>query len=286
MPDFKAYTGKMNALMAEADKLGDEAVKRAQSLLDDVRREIAGEVASTDWAAHRIEGMKRAVGNAMADFSARYGAEFADMQARAWGVAVEALDGAAMELGLGAIPQIDQTALGILQGYSADLITGATDDAIRAITREIQMGILAGRSLQDVMEAIGRSVGDGEIGKLASRVERIARTESASVFQKAREARFSKVMEIMGKDYPGITVYKKWLHSGKGKYARKNHKRLDGEMKPVGENFTGGIPYPHAPGLPAKEVVNCGCTHVLVFPGMTGYPGDQDDIYDGGPFAP
>lgn len=285
MPDFDAYARRMEALMADADTLGDDAVSRAKALLEEVRKEIVSQIASTDWAAHRIEGMKRAVQNAMSDFSSRYGAEFADMQAKAWGVAVEYLDQAAMELGLGAIPQIDQTALGILQGYSADLITGATDDAIRAITREIQMGILAGRSLQEVMEAIGRSVTEGEVGKLASRLERIVRTESASVYQKARQARFDQVMEIMQKDFPLITVFKKWIHSGKGKYARKNHKRLNGEMRPVGKDFPGGIPYPHAPGLPAKEVVNCGCTHVLVFPGMKGYPGDQEDIYDGGPFA-
>jgi len=77
----------------------------------------------------------------------------------------------------------------------------------------------------------------------------------ARVHSSAREARIKATVEA-GTD-PEMTWQKKWISSGKAK-PRDHHEGLDGVVIDVDEDFLGYIPYPHAPGLPADEVVNCG----------------------------
>lgn len=51
---------------------------------------------------------------------------------------------------------------------------------------------------------------------------------------------------------------KEWLATRDSRL-RDSHRRLDGEVRDVGEAFTNGLMHPGAPG-PAREVINCRCS--------------------------
>jgi hypothetical protein len=152
-----------------------------------------------------------------------------------------------------AAPELGRSVLEILQGYSADLIKGLSADAIKKINSEIAMGVMGGKPIQEVVKAVGRNLYDPSVFKtIASRAETITRTEMGHVHSAARQARIEQVVESND-----VKWMKKWISSGKAR-PRAHHAALDGVTIPVDEMFLGYIDYPHAPGLPAEEVVNCG----------------------------
>jgi len=239
--------------------LQDAEVERVMALLDTARKEIASRVAVTEWDAYHLPRMTDAVDDAMITFQKRYAMNQNEALANMYQAGVDAVDWPLAEIGIRyATPELSATALEILQGFSTDLISGLTRDAVKKINAELTLGILGQKPMYEVMQAIGRNLDDKGVYKsIASRAETITRTEMARVNSTAREARNQATAKAAGGKW-----MKKWISSGKA-HPRPRHAALDGKTVPVDEDFTGGIPYPHAPGLPAKETVNCGCTHVL-----------------------
>lgn len=286
MADFDA---DLQALTDAVGKTSDETAKRILDILRESQKKLAGELATTEWGAHHLEEMKKATADLMNEFSARVSDDFGKVYAEVWEDVPALIDGAMAAAGvpmdmMAAAPALSASQAEIMAGYSADLITNLAADAVKKINTALTMGVLGGKTLNEVMAEIGKNLTDSSVfGSIATRAETIARTELGRVFSAAREGRMKGIMEIMDARFPHVKVYKMWLHSGKPKKnARPRHRALDRQIVPADEDFPGKIPYPHAPGLPASEVVNCGCTHVLLFPGMKGYPDDvPKTIYDG-----
>jgi len=232
-------------------------------LLSDARKEVASLIASTEWEAYRITEYKAAVDRITEAFAKSYGGMLSESLGIVWDAGADVV---AMPLGAAGIsiaaPEISMTALEIMQGYSADLVTNIADDLRKRINAEISMGVIGGKTPFQVMTAIGRNLSDPSVFKtISTRAETIQRTEMARVFSNARESR----MKAIENTEPKIRLMKKWIHSGKANY-RAWHKKLNGVEVARNKNFPGGIPYPHAPVLAAKDVVNCGCVHVLSSP--------------------
>jgi len=262
----QAYNDMVRGLIASVGQLQDAEVARARGILEHMRSEIAARTAETDWQAHAIPQLKAAVTRAIETFERQYRAGHDPALANMFEAGIDMVDAPLAAAGIRvAAPEISRTALEIAQGYSADLIGGLSADAIKQINGEITLGIMGGKSVGDVMQAIGRSL-DAEktrMYNIAARAEAITRTETARVHSAARQARIAAVAG--GVTDPAILVTKKWIASGKF-YPRENHAALNDVRVPLDQDFPGGLPHPHAPGLPAKEVVNCGCTHVLDTP--------------------
>lgn len=256
----RAYNRKLEELIGKVGRLNDSEVARALEMLEDARKEIASLVFETEWQAYRIPQLQAAVDRAIDTFRRRYADRLGSAQANMWSAGIDLVDGPLRTAGFSlAAPEISLDALSIMQGYSADLVGGLAADALKSVNTEITMGILGEKTPWQVMQGIGKNLdGPWVFGKIATRAEVIARTELARVNSTAREARIRAVVE----SNPGEKWMKKWLSSGKF-HPRPHHAALHGVSVPVKENFPGGIPYPHAPGLPAAEVVNCGCTHAL-----------------------
>lgn len=266
-----AYAKRQLELIARAGKLNQAEVKRVMQLLEAARTEVAARIAATDWQAHHIPQLRAAVEDAISRFQTQYQSEFSRAAANAWKAGVDLVDGPLRYVGIAAhAPAISTSALEILQGYSADLITGLGRDAIKQINGQIAMGIMGQKTPHQVMQMLGTSLTDkGVFRNIAVRAEAITRTELAHVNSMAREARIQAMVE----DDPEVKWLKEWIASGKA-HPRPNHEALNGVQVPVDMDFSmyggqspvepgSGIPYPHAPGLPAAEVVNCGCSHVL-----------------------
>ncbi|MHC1726506.1 MAG: phage minor head protein [Syntrophobacteraceae bacterium] len=259
-----AYNRKVQQLIDSVGKLDDEAVARCFALLEAARKEIAARIAVTEWQAYSLPQLKDAVSMAMQGFALQYKDLLDKAGSNAWNAGLDLIDWPLHYAGIRvAAPEISRTALEIIQGYSADLVSGLTADAIKSINIELAQGILGQKTTWQVMQGIGANLDDKSVFKnIATRAEAIARTELARINSAAREARLEAVVA----SDPKRAWQKKWISSGKFR-PRINHLALNGKIVPVKDNFPGGLPYPHAPGLPAGEVVNCGCTHVLTLSG-------------------
>jgi len=283
-PEEIAYNDMLQKLTVNVGKLTDAEVDRVLGILNQALKDIDQVVATTEWQAYQIPQFKEAVERAITAFSQQYQAGADEALKTMWQTGVEAVDIPLQTVGIFIrTAEMNRAALEIMQGYSADLIKNLSADAIKRINSEITLGILGEKTPWEVMQAIGRRLGDkGIMPSIAHRAETITRTEMARVHSAAREARMRDVVGAIH-EFPSRWM-KKWISSGKA-HPRPHHAALNGKMVDVDEKFPGGIPYPHAPGLPAKEVINCGCTHVLTRQDweIATQPGDRPfeaDIYD------
>ena len=279
----KAYNKMLAELTAKVGKLTDTEVARVLDILGQALKDIDQMVATTEWQAYQIPQFKESVERAISAFAQQYQAGADEALKTMWLTGIEAVDVPLQTVGISVLTsEINRSALEIMQGYSADLIKNLSADAIKRINSEITLGILGEKTPWEVMQSIGRGLGDkGIMPSIAHRAETITRTEMARVHSAAREARIRAVVDST--DGEPVRWMKKWISSGKAN-PRPHHAALNGKMVDVDKKFPGGIPYPHAPGLPAKEVINCGCTHVLTRADWEDFSKEkrpfEADIYD------
>lgn len=254
------YNKQLAELTAKVGKLSDAEVDRVMALLGNAIAEIDDAVSTTEWQAYRLKQLKDAVEQAITSFSQQYQAGADDALKNIWLAGIDAVDIPLATVGIRMMAsELNREALEIMQGYTMDLIKNVSADALKRITGEITMGILGQKSPWEVMQAIGRTLNEqGIMHGIARRAETITRTEMSRVHSAAREGRLQQVVA----NNPDLPWMKKWISAAEP-FPRPKHAALNGKMVPVGENFPGGFPYPHAPGLSAGETINCKCTHVL-----------------------
>ena len=195
----------MEQLIAQATKMENEAVKNSIRILEAARKEIAATVASTEWEMYRLPQLKSAVERAMQSYAQLYNMDLNDRQLDFWDQGILLVDepvSAAVSANIAvAMPQIDTTMLGILQGYGTDLVTGLAADANKKITAELTRGLLGRKSPFEVMQAVGKNLKDKSIFKsIAARAETITRNECGRVLEAANQAR----REQAAKAVPGL----------------------------------------------------------------------------------
>jgi SPP1 gp7 family putative phage head morphogenesis protein len=165
----------------------------------------------------------------------------------------------ANEIGLDELPtELDSTALAFLEGHTtilAEQAMGSLNDKVRdSIAREMfaqggdfTIGEMQDR-VQDTLEALEDQL-DEEVGQLAVRAQRIARTESAFAVNNARVAEMLR---------NGITQVE-WI-SARDSEVRESHAANDGEIREIGDRFSNGMRWPHDEGFSGTETINCRCT--------------------------
>lgn len=234
-------------------------------MLEGARREIAAEVASTDWQRHHqpkllaaIEDHIRRFGEGAArELKADLNAQFAEGQR-----AVDAeLSGKGISVGL--MPDISTSALAAMQQDLGTRITNLTADAASAIQKELSLGLLGGKTPFETMEAIGRSLDDaGRFSSIARRAETIVKEEFGRVFRAGQQQRLSTA----AKHVSGLK--KRWIHAGHPKVPRPTHVVLHGKVVNVDEPFevlnqkTGVVEramHPKDPALSAENTIGCRC---------------------------
>lgn len=124
-----------------------------------------------------------------------------------------------------------------------------------------------------IASAITQGVLQGEsIDKVAKRVRSVADMDYRAAMRTARTAMTSaqnagRVEAYRRAEGMGIHVRKQWLATLDGR-TRHSHRRLDGEVVGMDENFSNGLSYPGDPGPGiGSEVYNCRCTLVPVVDG-------------------
>jgi len=259
-PRAIAYDAKLEALIAATGRLRDREIEKVVALLASSRTEVAARIAETEWQAYRLPELQRAINAGIDHFSAAYGQTQNGILANMWEAGIDMIDGPLRVAGIESmLPELSRTTLEIMQGYSLDLIGGVSSDLKKKINSELTNGLLGAKTPHQVMEAIGKNLKDpGVYRSIAERAETITRTEMGRVHSLSRQAR----LEATVANNPELPWKKKWYASGKA-HPRIWHAKLNGSEEALDVLWYGFIPYPHAPGLPAKEVVNCGCFHTL-----------------------
>jgi len=254
----RAFQRKVKELIRKANSMEDAAVKRTIKLLASARREVAATVASTEWEAYRLPELKGAIDRTMREFGAKYGVDLRDTQKEFWNHGIDMVDAPLRTVGIYmVIPEIDMSALGIMQDFSADLVTNLGKDASRKITQEMSMGIIGQKSPYEVMQAVGRNLKDKSIFKsIAARAETITRQEAGRVLEMASQARRERAAEVV----PGLG--KEWKHGSLSRVPRLSHLLADGQQRKVDEDFNVGgeeLAFPRDPKGSAGNTINCNC---------------------------
>ena len=124
----------------------------------------------------------------------------------------------------------------------------------RHLASAITQGVLQGESMDRVARRI-RSVADMDY-RAAMRTARTAMTSAQNA------GRVDAYRRAQGM---GIRVRKQWLATLDGR-TRHSHRRLDGEVVGLDEEFSNGLSYPGDPSGAGSEVYNCRCTLVADLP--------------------
>jgi len=227
------YAQKTAKLIKQAQSLTKENIRDILRLLEDTRREVGNMVATTDWQLYNLTSLKNNTDKIIKEFKAMYVNILDDADKRFWGLGVDFVDESLKTAGLILpLPDVDMKLLSVLQGYSSDLITGLTDEAIKNINSQITLSLMGGKSPYDAMKAIGRNLnGKSVFSSIGARAEAIATTEMNRALSMAEQAR----LEEASKNVEGME--KQWFHSSYVRNPRSAHVEMDGVHVPVNEPF-------------------------------------------------
>lgn len=135
----------------------------------------------------------------------------------------------------------------IIRQRAAELVKNVTETTKASIRAAVESGRSEGLGTREIAERIHETT-FGEITK--TRAQTIARTETVGALNAG---------EYQAALDSGVMRSKTWVTQGDDR-VRDTHRALDGVTIDLTAAFANGLRYPHAPGAPAKEVVNCRCT--------------------------
>lgn len=263
----KAYKKKLEEILEAMDNLSADQVKIIETQLRKAYKEVAARVATTDWQAYKIPELQEAIKRIVEEFTQYYGVTLDNSLQEAFHLGVDRIDYPFAVAGVRVVaPEISRQALELSILHTPDLIADIRESTKQRINQKIISGITGQRTQFQVMKEIeavllrtGEKAPDGV--STAYRAERISRTELARVNNNAAWARTKQIETTE----PETDRYKVWMHSGKPAGSRRRYHYLLDEVKiPINKMFNSRyaeMAYPHAPGGPAREVINCGCTY-------------------------
>ena len=265
------YIATLDALARQANRLEDEAVRRAVRLLQDALREINQRVLTAEgWRLSNLENLQRQVNDIMERFRKQYTDAFSEIQTSAYRLGAQAVDEPLKVSGLRLEPvRLNPLVVAVLQGFSADLITGISEDVRTTINAILSQSMLGEMSPFEAQKLISKIVGAkdklSELTGISADAERIFRTEIGRVYSISTQARLMQVAET------APDVEKGWVTKGDHR-TRSGHLDAHGQRVKVDEPFEvaaerGGtkekLMYPRDPRGSAENTINCRCRHIV-----------------------
>ncbi len=226
-----------------------------ESLRSQVIKEIGG-AAITEWDAYHLAQMKDSISGQIENFKAKAKAEAGGLLEESWGKGKNLVDIPLGNAGIYMGFHLSTSVLDALKDFAFYKIDGISNSAWDRIRGELSLGVLGGKTPQEVASTIGKNLKDPSIfTSIAHRAEVITQAEMGRVFSTAAELR----MEQAAEHVDGLE--KQWRHAGHPKVPRSSHVAADGDHVPVDEPFDiGGVKmmYPRDPAAPIEETINCG----------------------------
>lgn len=265
----QAYADQLELLTKQADALAPEARRRILKLLDGLNREIRGTLASTDpssYSAARLAMLKQEVARAFEQFSAQASSDVDRLEAKCFQATALQVDAtiAAATGGVLVQPVIDTAMLQVVQGYTADLISGLTRDASAKVNAAIQRAFLGQVKLPELIAQVGSALEGGKFSGLFSAVGDRAMTIATNEIMRVQSLASVARINALAERHPQIE--KMWKHIPVAKVPRIWHILADGQVRKPGEPFLvegEALQYPRDPSGSPENTINC---HCLVIP--------------------
>jgi len=247
------------------DDLTPEARAKILELLEEARREIAADVASTPWQGYQQPKLIAAIDAHMERFGAEVKKELKDDLDRQFAAGESWVDAQLQDAGISVaqFPDISTQALVAMQSDLATRITNLTADATAEIQKSLSLGLLGGKTPFETMELMGRSLTDGgTFSTIARRAEMIVREEFGRTFRKASWLRTQTAAQRVS------GLKKQWVHAGHPRVPRPSHVELHGTVLDPATPFqvwndTDAVmeeaQFPKDPVLSAANSINCEC---------------------------
>jgi hypothetical protein len=156
--------------------------------------------------------------------------------------------------------QVSSSTLAIAQGYTADLITGLSQQASARVNAAIQRAFLGGQSMTDIYKQIGKALSNGEfdgvLGPIGSRAVAIGDNEILRVQSLATQARMEDLLDR----HPDLQ--KQWWHVAASLHPRPLHVLASGQVVDVVKPFIVAgeeLMFPRDPSGSPENTINCHC---------------------------
>jgi len=278
----QAYAEQLFALTREAEALTPEALRRILVLLDAANREILADLARTEpssYTAARLQALKAQVDRVLDQFGSRAGSDVNAAQQHAYTLTAQSVDAtvAAATGTLAVHPVVDQAMLQVAQGYSADLITGLTQEMSAKINAAIQRAYLGGSSLQQLVAQIGTELEGGHFSGLFSQVGERAMTIATNEIMRVHSLASMARINALAAHHPDLK--KRWKHIPVAKVPRIPHILADNQVRKPAEPFMVGgeeLQYPRDPAGTPGNTINCHCLVQPYFAPETLKPSDRE----------
>lgn len=248
----------------------DAGVARILKLLNQARREILADVASTNWDRYALPQRLAAIDRQLEHFRVLALADLTAEMAHLWELAAEQTAEVAAAAGVEvAFQELPTSLLQTLQEKAGQRVSGLFNFAKDQLDRKISLALLTGQSREDTIAAIGKVLEFGSTGKpeglfgsISARARFIYRHEVSTLYAQAAEARRQQV----GNYVPELK--KVWAHDGNPKEPRPGHKLMHGQIREQDEDFedplTGDeLSYPRDPDADISATANCTCSVFL-----------------------
>jgi hypothetical protein len=151
-------------------------------------------------------------------------------------------------------------------------ILGPTSpQVIAAINRRVAKlsGSISETTQQQIRDVIAQARRDGVgVGELAKRIRSDVFGDQISTARATTIARTETVGALnegamLKAKQGGIFRAKQWVSQRDGR-VRDTHRNAEGQgWIPIDQLYSNGLDYPHAPGSPAAEVINCRCSQMF-----------------------
>lgn len=136
---------------------------------------------------------------------------------------------------------------------------------IKRFDKVVQQAIREGQAIpRDMIE---RMLTGYSNSLLLLRGEAISRTETMTAIHAGKEEAFRQAIDTGA--ISEAQVQKQWF-AVRDKNSRDHHAAANGERVGLNQRFSTGLLYPHEPGAPASECVNCRCSYEIVIDFLAG----------------
>lgn len=268
----QAYAAQLDRLTAIAEALAPETRRRIVALLDELNREILADLARTSpgsYTAARLRMLKAEVDRNLAQFAQQTTSSVNRMQSDAWrqtSVQVESIAQAATG-GVMIHPVIDRSLLQVVQGYTADLISGLSQDMAARINAAIQRAAMGGLNLQGLIGQIGTVLEGGKFsGIFSSTGERAIAIATNEIGRVQSLATMAQIHDLSTRHKD---IRKRWREIYVAHVPRVAHILADKQVRNPKEPFNVGgeeLQYPRDPRGSPGNTINCHCLVQPYFP--------------------
>lgn len=266
----RRYAAAINRVIKRFETMEDSTVRQMVDFLEQYRRDIIGYMSSVPddaFASFALTEVKRNIEEQTETLRRQLVAMQNGALQTAVTSGIDMVIDPFISAGItGSFFRANVAQINVLMDFSADLITGLTNDTIKLISSEISrvgLGALTPyQAMQQVTDILGIKGGRKIVGGIASRAETIVRTETNRAFSVATQAQ----METSLQEFPELQ--KAWMSTGDFR-TRNAHLSAHGQTVAVNDKFTVGgeeLAYPRDPAASAKNSVNCRCRHYTVHP--------------------